>query len=109
MTFAESGEHIVLRVAFGGGEIGVLTEPFELTELPDLGQPWPPPSDDVYPAEVSWLAAWGVAKREGDELVRRSHFRAGPALGDALWLSSPDAAAVLMLADRGWVLVQLGY
>jgi len=100
---------MVLRVAFGHGETSVLTGSFELTETPDLGQPWPPPSDETYPAELSWLVAWSVAEREGNELVRGSRFRAGPALGDALWMSGSDAAAMLMLTERGWLLVELGY
>ena len=66
VSFTESGEQIVLQVAFGNGETRLVTEPFEITEVPDLGQPWPPPSDETYPAEVSWLIAWDVAKREGD-------------------------------------------
>ena len=109
VTFAEAEGKTVLRVAFGHGETSVLTGSFELTETPDLGQPWPPPSDETYPAELSWLVAWSVAEREGDELVRGSRFRAGPALGDALWMSGSDAAAMLMLTERGWLLVELGY
>ena len=107
--FAEVEGQPVFRVTFGHGETAVLTEPFELTEVPDLGQSWPPPSEERYPSEVSWLVAWKVAKREGDELVLRSRFRAGPAVGDGLWLSGTDAAAMLVLTERGWLLVELGY
>lgn len=109
VTFTRVDEKTLLRVAFGNGETSVLSEPFELMELPDLGQPWPPPSDERYPAELSWLAAWYVAKRDGDELVRQSRFRAGPALGDGLWMSGSDAAAMLVLSERGWLLIELGY
>ncbi len=109
VAFADDDGQSRLRVSFGDGSTVVLTEPFELAELPDLDQPWPAPSDERYPSELSWLVAWSVAKRDGDVLVRGSRFRAGPALGDGLWMSGTDAAAMLMRTERGWLLVELGY
>lgn len=109
VDFATAGDEPVLRVTFGDGETRVLTDPFAQVELPDLGSPWPADAEDTSPASVSWLVAWSVAKREGDRLVRGSSTAAGPALGDGLWMSGEDAAAMLILTAKGWWLVELGY
>ncbi|MBK6922175.1 MAG: hypothetical protein IPH07_32585 [Deltaproteobacteria bacterium] len=109
VDFATAGDEPVLRVTFGGGETRVLEDPFAQVELPDLGAPWPADAKETSPASVSWLVAWSVAKRAGDSLVRGSSTPAGPALGDGLWMSGGDAAAMLILTPKGWWLVELGY
>ena len=105
-----TGEHTIrLAVALAGhAEELVGTEhPLVQTEYKEAG------STAMPDPEFGWLVSWKVAQREGRELVlpTGAHQRlATPeALGDALWMSGGDAAAVLYRSRTGWVLMQLGY
>lgn len=59
------------------------------------------------------LVDWRVVRRDGDgwrvEGVGGSHVAAPDALGDALWVTGSDAAALLYRTHAGWVLLELGY
>ncbi|WP_157595779.1 hypothetical protein [Plesiocystis pacifica] len=106
---------LTIEVQFATGATEVIgATPTPMTEAPDIGQPMPPPSDAL-PPDLSWMAAWDVARWTQTEdgqttLVRgRLGHASGPALGDGLWVSGTDAAAMLVYTKTGFLLIQLGY
>lgn len=98
------GADVRLAVALGGQRavfIGGAEAPLQRTEYKGDAQ-----AAAVEP-DFSWLVGWEPAKRDGARGVRS--FDAPDALGDGLWMTGGDAAAVLYLARSGWVLMHLGY
>lgn len=77
----------------------------------ELGEePHPIQASDAADSDLSWSRAWEPAPRRGAELRCRGRGSSIPeARGDGLWLSGGDAAAMLVLSAKGWLLVALGY
>jgi hypothetical protein len=109
VELADESGALALRVRFADGhEELVGATPTRLTEI---GEPEGPGDEPrTLEADWSWLVAWSPLSREGEELVDgRRRFAAGGARGDGLLISGSDAAAMLVLTDAGWLVVELGY
>jgi hypothetical protein len=106
VELADEQGMLALRVRFADGrEELVGATPTALGEYLEPVEP-----GRTLPPDWSWIAAWSPAPREGGELVHRGRrFEAGPARGDGLWLSGSDAAAMLVLGEAGWLVLELGY
>jgi hypothetical protein len=105
---------LALRVHFGAGPeqvVGATDTPLAEYLGPDEApEPSEAPEQRTLPPDWTWIAAWSPAPRENHELVTgRMRFDAGAARGDGLWLSGSDAAAMLVLTDDGWLVLELGY
>ena len=99
-------ERAHLQVRFANGQTDVVGQtPVAMTgyrEPDDVGR--------TMAGGFSWIVAWMVAPRADDGVrVRGRLFEPMPGRGDGLWMSGGDAAAVLVLTEDGWLLVELGY
>lgn len=100
----------------GGGRRGAC---WTTTEVVDLdGTSDVEPCAEEIDADIAWIARWELRPRrlrDGRPVVtgkigRRTVESPTPgAVGDALYLSGGDAAAVLYRAATGWILMHLGY
>lgn len=107
VVFASVEGRRVLRFTFGAGHtriVGLAPIAYRFYKEPEL-------APTTWRDDFSWLFGWSTAYRTGKVLTlrKRRRFDFPGALGDGLWLTGTDAAAMLVLTSKGWVLTHLGY